>query len=289
MQYAEIDLLVDKLDSIKKLSSSIVQNIFMDIPSIKKLFNHKNCPLFTYEKSLFLLIPKHDKFYDILFCSSSEKELLKDTAIFLNDYTEVLDLRASIIGKETWVSSISDIFCNNNFVIGRKIARMRNGLPTDEMKNLISDFVKEKKYTIECAQSGDENEIFSLLKSEFDLRSDNIPEIDEIEENIKENQVLVVRKDGKIVSLYYFTTKNSTEYGWYDVTCRELRKENIYFYMMDYQIKSLAERKIPIRRYSWRDLSNKRLMNLAKKCNQTPDGIYIYNLLYEVKKLDGVK
>lgn len=287
MHKADINSFSKKLDEIKAVSTKAVHNIFLNSCSLEKIMHEKDCLLFMYEKSLFFLIPRHDQFYDVLFCSTSENELKKDIPRFLSDYDGALDLRASIIGKDDISSNMANLFAGHGFVLGQKLARMRNSPPSEKLKAIIAEFVQERKYEVEYAKPGDENEVLSLLKTEFDARSDNLPEVNEILENIKLNQVLVVRDNGKIILAHYFETRNSMEYCWYDVIEKKYRKDNVYYYLQDFIVKLHEKRKNPVRRFSWRDASNKRLMDHARKCNSEPDGVYIYNMLYNIIKKDN--
>ena len=47
---------------------------------------------------------------------------------------------------------------------------------------------------VEFAVHGDEQDILDLLLSEFDIRSDNLPELSEIAANISRKQVLLFEK-----------------------------------------------------------------------------------------------
>lgn len=287
MQAATIDLFVKHSDELKKLSIPVLHNIFQDINELGKLIEKRSCLIKRINNSFFLLAPRHDFYYDILYMSTDMKNLFDSLNIFLGEYRSDYQLRASIIGHDPSAGEIADIFIKCGFTLGRKIARMRNLNDEKEIEKLIALLCDENEYNVEFATTGDEQSIHNLLLSEFDIRSDNLPEISEISKNIRDKQVVVIRNVNEIIALHYFTCHRSCVYGWYDVIRKQYRKNHPYLYIMLFLYKYWKEKKKFIRSYSWRDVANKRLMKLARQSNQVPDGVFIYNMLYAPQKLEA--
>lgn len=285
MQAATIDLFIKYSDELKNLSAPVLHNIFQDIKVLTKIIEEKNCLLKKINNSFFVLVPRHDFYYDILYMSTDIKNLCDSLNIFLSEYGDDHQLRASIIGYDPSAGEVADVFRKCGFALGRKIARMRNLKDKKNLEKSIALLCDDDNYTAEFATIGDEQAIFNLLISEFDIRSDNLPEIAEISENIRKKQVIIIRNENEIIALHYFTRNRSCVYGWYDVIKTQYRKNYLYLYIMLFLYNYWKKQKKTMRSYSWRDVTKTRLMQLARQSSQVPDGVYIYNMLYGSTKL----
>lgn len=286
MEKATLPLFQENADAVKRQYAPVIQNIFLDAEALARVLAEKSCRLARQEKSLFLLVPRHDSFYDLLYLSAGPAELATDLQSFLRSSPDLPNLRASVIGKEGQVEPMVDAFARNGFFLGRKIARMRNYVDINHLEEQIA-LLCDEDCEVGYAGPGEEQAVLDLLLEEFDPRSDNLPELGEIAENIRKNQVIVIREEGKIIGLHYYTMQNSMSYGWYDVINRAFRNKHLYLHMMCFQYELWKSREMPVRSYSWRDVNNKRLMALARQSNQLPDGVYIYNMLLDSTPAQG--
>lgn len=281
MEKATPSLFQESADAVKRRYAPVIQNIFLDAGALARVLEEKPCKLARQDKSLFLLVPRHESFYDLLYLSAGPVELAADLHRFLLSSPGLPNLRASVIGKEGQVEPVVEAFARHGFFLGRKIARMRNFVDIHKVEEQIVSLCEEEKCEIGYALPGEEQAVLNLLLEEFDPRSDNLPELGEIAENIRKKQVIVIRDEGKIIALHYYTIQNSMSYGWYDVITRAFRNKHLYLHMMRFQYELWKNRERPVRSYSWRDVNNKRLMALARRSNQLPDGVYIYNMLLD--------
>lgn len=289
MEKANINLFAQNMDRLKYCHAPVIHNIFQSATELEDIMDEKECLLSPYERTLILLVPRHRSFYEMLYASADTHSLKEDLAVFLDAYSGPLNLRASIIGREKQTAPVVECFAGSGFSLGRKIARMRNHFDINNLEKQIkemceSQLADEMDFEIDFARPGDEKAVLDLLREEFDQRSDNLPELAEIAQNIDKGQVIVIRKNDKIIALHYFTMQNSMAYGWYDVIQKAYRRQHLYLYMMRFQYKFWKDRDDPVRSYSWRDVNNKRLMALAARSNQLPDGVYIYNMLLDFPK-----
>lgn len=280
MQRADIGIFAQYEKDIKQ--SSVIHNIFQDANELANSMRERECMLYKGEKSMFLLVPKHNLFYEILYLSANPDTLKKDLASFMDNYNLPLALRASLIGREQPTESIASLFLDCGFILGRKIARMRNYSDEKDIRDLIALLCEDEICEVGFAVPGEESRILEILAAEFDPRADNLPELPEIRDNIERRQVIVIRVEGRIIALHYFTMRNNICYGWYDVIEKNYRQKHLYLHMMLFQYDYWKDKEA-LRSYSWRDVNNKRLMALAKQSNQVPDGVYIYNMLYDNK------
>ena len=229
-----------------------------------------------------LSIPRHNAaFYECLFTARDADALCDAWEGYRHASCSLADVCLSVVGKEPWCSDLAGhLISRGGFIMGRRIARMRNKKDLQMMR--IIQNINLWDTNVEWAKPGDGREILDFLLTEFDPRTDTLPECDEIEANIARRQVCYIRKDGILAALHYFIRANKCVYGWYDITRKDFRKYFLHFAIMHFLYKYWQEHKDIVRAYSWRDTANKRLLQLAKQCNQVEDGVYIYKLLYNI-------
>lgn len=283
MSFCNTERFFHKLDELKA-TSRITHNLFLDGHELKNMASLPATRLIPAPDSVFLLNRKHGQWDDILFATKDLSSLQKDLGSLIPHLTS--PAKVSIIGAEQAGQAIADIFSSAGFSLGRKIARMRNHEDMQELKKKIEtseeeqEREKEAGWEVDFAMEGEEAQVLELLQSAFDLRADNLPQLEEIRDNIERKQVFVIRDQDKLVACHYFTKKNNMAFGWYDITAREYRKKFLYFYMLKFQYKFWENEPKVKRSYSWRDCNNKRIMALAAQSSQFPDGVYIYNMIY---------
>lgn len=269
--------LLERMDAIRAAHAGTVHNIFLDARQLAGLAARPDSLTLVGDSSVFVLVPKHGAFYDILFMAASGDAL----RAALPPLADRLDMpaRVSLVGAERACADLAEIWYLSGFRLGKKIARMHNLEDVKEIEKKLEEH-QDLPWQAEFAVPGDEWAILDLLLTEFDPRSDNLPELADIADNIRKKQVFVIRDGARIVSVHYFTRKGAIAYGWYDITRKEYRKKLLYFSMLHFQYKFWKTQPEAKRSYSWRDTANTRLMALARACSQFSDGVYIYNLLY---------
>lgn len=268
-----------KLDSLK-VNSPLIHNIFANGHELKDISSRASTHFFYTPTSIFLLNQKHGQWDDILFAAQDEKSLYNGASKLVKRLDQ--PAKVSIIGLDENAQRWADIFTSAGFRLGRKIARMRNMQDEKELKKKIEESGKneESLWEADFAKPGEEQAVLDLLLSAFDSRSDNLPELDDIRQNIEKKQVFVIRDQENVVACHYFTKVNNMAFGWYDVTAKKYRHQFLYFYMLKFQYKFWENEPEVKRSYSWRDANNKRILALAAQSSQVPDGIYIYNMIY---------
>ena len=281
---ADINVWADATNCVKQVGGRCITNIFQSYTELENLVRTRSCCMYASDRCCLLLIPRHDAaFYECLFTACDADDLYNAWESYRHEAGVLADVCLSIIGKDPWCGDLAKLLVSEaGFILGRRIARMRNG----KMDNLQMERILQNAdlldVNVEWAKPGDGREILDLLLTEFDLRTDTLPECEEIETNIAKKQVCYIRNDGALAALHYFTRANKLVYGWYDITRKEFRKNFLHLQIMSFLYKYWQRNKDIVRAYSWRDTANKRLLQLAKQCNQVEDGVYIYKLLYNV-------
>lgn len=296
IEQANAESVFKAIDAIRRENFRALSNIFLSSSELCDIFEKKECFYLQNEKAIFIMIPYHNTYYDILFTAIDEDSLRDIIDEFKLFYNRNWTIRTSIIGKEEYAESIANLFEKSGFYLGKKLARTIINIPQNNIKNSINSINSTclkndgknneelEGFNTSFAEHGDEKEILSLLLGEFDLCDDNIPELDMIIRNINKNQVAVIKRNKQIVGFQYFEIKNGKCNTLYDFIKKEYRGKFLLFLLIEFINKFFKENNIKINRnYGWRDTSNKRLMKFAILNNQIPDGVYIYNMKLNAK------
>lgn len=281
MQSATLEKYATSLAKLKASGKRPQGNIFLSAPELEKLFAQKNCFLADGENSLFLLIPRHSLYHELLFYTASPAELDRDLTVFLLDKAIPGALRASVIGLEPMAGEYAAIFQKHGFALLKKLLRTICKEASDKIAAITRQYADENREYMGFARPGDEDEILDILKENFDVAADNLPEPYEIRKAIDAEQVAVLRKDGQILSLIYFNMQSRVVHSLYDVTREEHRGANGYCLALgSFLNDELKAKGVEIARYyGWREEAKKKLVKHAKKSNQNFDGVVIYNTL----------
>lgn len=296
IEQANAESVFKTIDAIRRENFRAPSNIFLSSSELCDVLEKKECFSLQNEKAIFIMIPYHNTYYDILFAAINEESLRNIIDEFKLNWHADWPIRVSVIGTEREAGKIAEVFGAAGFSLGKKLARTRQKAASGCVKEAMHDLSMSKKVdsggmcppertaNFSFAVAGDEKEILSLLLEVFDPRDDNIPELDAIRENIKKKQVVVVRTAGLIAYLHYFEIKNGAYYGWYDVTRKEYRNQFLLFGLDEFLSRHFVENRITINRtYGWRDTANRRLMKFAMLNNQICDGVYLYNLKWHAE------
>lgn len=288
LEHANLPMLVSGIDAIRSAGAGTLSNI-MDYKELYSLAEKKDCLILRQDSAMLLLVPCHNSFYDIFYCAQDEQALKNILFEFKSAYHEPWYGRVTIVGKEKQIVPVSRIVEECGFALAKRLARTRIGAMTinaneafaDRRRNDAAKNDNANNLKTSFAAAGDEEEILSLLLEGFDPCNDNLPELDAIRESIEKKEIIVLRKNGIIVSLHYYKVKNHVCQCYYDITKNEYRKSFDFFALWDYRYQYFSKNNITINRYSgWRDPDNKRLMKFSAMINEFPDGVYIYTYKY---------
>ena len=291
MQAATFEDFSVAYDALKTNARGTVSNIFLNRYNLCELTESKHCLQYVTENSIFLLIPTHDIYYDLLYISKDKESMSTSLAKLLSEYRSALPMRCSIVGKEPLAGELSQLFEKKGFRLIKKLLRMRLAEPETKILEAMRPYAEEYRGQISFAHEKDAEEILSILLDNFDPAGDNLPELQSIREHIASKNIAVLKKDGKIVSLHYFSVQNSTLHALYDVTRKEYRGGNGFFMALAVFVHDyfLAQGKRHTRLLGWRDAARQKLLKHARKSNQIPDGVVIYNMLWTPDKARNVR
>lgn len=288
MTHATIDTFSVAHDSLKLRHRCKLTNIFLDSTSLQEVLSERHCLQYNTDKALFLLVPRHNSYYDCLYMAVDGLALKKGIDAVLSNYHSEMSIRGAVIGKEPQALEIAEIFHDLGFRLTKRLLRMQLGAPAQKILDAMRPFADENRDSMSFATPDDAEEILEILKDNFDLVADNLPELSVIRDNIVKKQVAILRRDNKIASLHYFHIYNSTLHSLYDVTRKEYRKEGFFMALAIFINEYFSgQSKKSMRAFGWRDATNQKLVKHAKKSNQNSDGVIIYNMLWKPSGMDS--
>lgn len=287
---------IHAIDSIYAEKWQYITNNFFHFNEMKDILNKKDCFFCDCGTTFFLIIPYHNAYYDLIYYSKGKEYLYKDISCFINNYDYEYPVRASIIGKEPVTGSISELFEKSGFKLVKKLGRVVfDSVKNDNVVSFVNSFSDiqdncEEDINVEDEQNGmipvfaklsDADNILEMLLEEFDLCGENVPELNEIIENIKKNQVAVIKKDNLIIAVNYFNIKNKIRFCIYEYVRKEFRKNSPMFILNNFIDKYIDKNGGIRRSYGWRDVSKKRLIRVYQTLGERFDGVYIYNHVFK--------
>jgi hypothetical protein len=101
-----------------------------------------------------------------------------------------------------------------------------------------------------------------------------------LEKAIEKKQVVISRRNGRIVAAHYFEIMGKTLHGWLDCTKPEYRKQFVYFEVQLFLARYFRDLGFrPNRIFGWRDMDNRRLMKVALLNHEVPEDMVDYILM----------
>lgn len=279
MQHATLENFSAAHDALKARTRCTRTNLFQDSHELAAMLAEKHCLLHETEKSLFLLVPYHSAYYDCLFLAADTPALADGVRGLQEAYREPLALRGSCVGREPLAGETAELFRQQGFKLAKKLLRMRFERAPEKILSIMRSYADEYQDCMSFAHPDDAEEILDILKKEFDIVADNLPELEAIRKNILNKGVVILRKDNKIASLKYFQEHKNILHNLYDVTLQEYRREGFFMALSIFVYNYFNAQKKSIRTFGWRDISSQKLIKHAHENNQQPDGIIIYNML----------
>ncbi len=286
---ANTELFCSCYDRLKQKNKHIYTNSYKSTNYYSEKFEKKDCKLYIYENSFFIVIPVYD-FYEVIYFSSSPEQMssdAKELLTHLKDYKLKIEL---VSRKEDDIKELENILFPIGFILRNQTVRFTATKDQKFASNyleIIKGLIKgipEDLNNPGLAREDDAERIQHLLLSDFNAIDYNVPELDEIRENAKKGQIVVVRnQDGLVISLRYFTVENNIISNWFDVTDINYRGQLLINLVDYYQLNLFKQQKRRFTRaYGWRNAKNARLIRLSKKNKGTSDGTVITSFFREI-------
>lgn len=276
---ANFERFISSYDSLKA-QGQIITNSCFNTTTLSKFFNEKSCVIHNYAKSFFVLIPLYD-YYEVLFYSISLRNLEEDLHNLKQFYSQKLFRLRIITRKLSVENAYHNIFEKIGFQRkGRLIRFVSKSLGISKYTDALRDFIEKipSQYRhVGYAEEKDAKQVLELLESGFDEVLDSLPELDDILDNIKKNQVIVVKDDnGLVLSLRYFTIEGSVCNVFYEITRHEFRKMGVFYLVILFFVDELHKKYPKLNKFlGWRNAERTELIKFSKSMGDIPDGTVI--------------
>lgn len=277
-------------DALKQKTPLRVSNLFLDNRQICKKIANNACYFLQSGASLFFLVPFHGVMYNLYFLSATPEALASDLSSLMQEFNFSSPLCTSVIGRKEQCAPILSALGANGFMEQNILLRTVCKKPEEKILKAMRLLAADHLEAVSFAKEEDAEELLGLLCEEFDIVENNIPDLGEIKEDIRNNRIVVIREGHIIAAMHYFDVENGISHSYFDVVRKEFRGGNgmifaLYIFKLDYFKREGAK----INRFlAWRDTSRPRLIKNAGKSNERPDGIVIHHLLHPAETHTGV-
>ena len=276
---ARAQSLIQKIDDWRRRTPGHIHNFGLD----KLDYLHQTrAPYIEHGKdALFLLVPRHD-FHDIIFFVETIEQLPGELSALIHKLGKEKKYRVTLNYKLPDLESENDLVhavLQAGFVRCQRVTRIQFSLApgaSEKRHQQLLNLTADIPFTAEFAAPGDEQEIFNLLQEEFDPCADNLPELDEIRENIEKRQVVIIRHQEEIIAANYFSIKNAVYYSVYNITRKDFRGKSLFrkieFFIDDWFLKNNSQL---TRSHGWRDITKKHFQHGDKLRGTVWENIFI--------------
>jgi ribosomal protein S18 acetylase RimI-like enzyme len=214
-EIVSINDIVVSIAEIRNLRKGFITNFFLDYFKHQVWINHG---VFYTEKigDTLFLIKKNDDFWNVFYASTSQEELKSAFLKFKESHHDII-IMVDIVGRkndcEQMVSSLKEIlpyeYCG--------LVRMSRFASLDY----------EPSENISYVKKGQVDEIYSLLNTYFDKRTEQIPYREELEDCAEKNHILIYKVENKIAGFVVFEMSKMSLYLRYWFVHPDFREKGI--------------------------------------------------------------
>lgn len=277
--------LIQKIDDWRRRTPSHIHNFG---PDKHDYLHQSRTPYIEHgEGALFLLVPRHD-FHEIIFFVKTIDQLPGALTNLIQKLGAEKQYRITLNYKQPDPENENDLIraCfQAGFIRAKRTTRIRvnqNQTGRQKRRQQLLSLTAHIPFTPEWACPGDEQKILNLLQEEFDPCADNLPELDEIRQNIEKQQVAIIRHEGNIIAAHYFTIKNQIYYSWYDITQKAWRGDFLFLKIELFINDYLEQHNIRLTRsHGWRDVTNKRFQREDRVWKTIWENIFTDHLVWQ--------
>lgn len=202
MVCSNVEDIFKQIQSLRKNYNTIT-NCFIDYSVLKNKIQSQAIYTYIYNENIYFIEPKDDLKYLYFYCKSIIELQEVDELIKINniDGTIVINI---VIDIRQNIDNYMTVLEKSEFKYYKKY------LKKQVVNNNIINY--EKSLFIGFAEEVDNYEIFEMLNNTFDKFSDFLPELTEINELIKNNNILIIKPKNEILGFLIFEDKLKTSY-----------------------------------------------------------------------------
>lgn len=261
------------IKAIKTNNKGFITNFYPEFDKLNVWIENGQFHKKLIGNTVFFLKEKTE-FSHLFYCSTST-DALNDSLSQLKFIIGKTLLIADIIGKESDIQSIVQIFRENEFYLYTTLNRMSRSTTKDEYKNSYPSLIKAEMAHTEA--------IFNILNRYFDPLAEQLPTKDEINNWIKLNHLILIEEKSEILGFVIFDLIGVTSYLRYWFVHPQYRDRKIGSTLLQEYFKISAETK---RQLFWVIQTNENAINRYLHYGFHPENLYDYimtnkNIHYE--------
>ena len=231
----EFFLPAKSIDEIRRSKNFVMEsgenfftNFFAGDKELQKLMTKNNLKYHLTDKTLFVM-QEFENFSKLGFVTSDEKDFCDNAKLFLPETNLPVTVE---IFSDSRNREESDAFQKNLLELGFKHHATQTRLTKISEQNFYGEIDPDFYATKEDCE-----EILQMLIDTFDVRCDQIPDIDELREFAENREILKLRRDNKIVSAIIFRRKPASVEWIFWLTRPEYRPKFCGLLLRDEYIK----------------------------------------------------
>lgn len=211
----------NEIDAIKLQCQSIYTNYYVSDKKITNWINKQEVYILVNSDAI-IIQRKRKEFSQVYFFAGSVESMI--IAMDISKKKIKGSISVALLGDvENYIEQLEKI--DFRYYIGiNRVVKLVKGNNSKEpiLKN-----------DVELAKVGDGIEINNIMYDYFDIYADQILDVDEIEDVIKNNGVLVIRNDKEIEGFYLFEKKGITSQALYSAVRFQYRHKPLGIMLLD--------------------------------------------------------
>lgn len=264
---------IDNVNEIRKGNKYFITNAFFNFKQLQSMFDMNNVVL-KIKKSVIFILLEEDNFIRLYYYAASLEELKEMLTLLPKHPNKTIIVE--VVGKKNQIKNCINELEKLNFGMYSKLIRM---------KRLGQECKKIEISNVRAASEDRINEIINILYSEFDTFISHLPTKEKVLKSIKNNEIMVVIEQQKIVALAYFENiGDKLLYLYQLVVDKSSRGKGLADNLLMYKFQNLTK---DVTCQLWVEECNQHARHKYAKFNFVPDGIVDYIMVYEGVRISG--
>ena len=197
-----IEQLQELIINIRNLRKGFLTNFYLD-KFKHSIWIEKGALFYILIDETLFFLKKDIGFSNLFYCSTIVENLSRSLHLLLSSYSETRFM-IDAVGTSEQCQTIQTMLSNCQFNEYNKLIRMSRMTPQDDT------FVLNDK--VEIGSIEDANQVRELLLMNFDIKCEQIPYQEEIDQYAKDKRILVYKENSEVYGFVIFESNRSTHY-----------------------------------------------------------------------------
>ena len=197
-----IEQLQELIINIRNLRKGFLTNFYLD-KFKHSIWIEKGALFYILIDETLFFLKKDIGFSNLFYCSTIVENLSRSLHLLLSSYSETRFM-IDAVGTSEQCQTIQTMLSNCQFNEYNKLIRMSRMTPQDDT------FVLNDK--VEIGSIEDANQVRELLLMNFDIKCEQIPYQEEIDQYAKDKRILVYKENSEVYGFVIFESNRSSHY-----------------------------------------------------------------------------